>query len=235
MKKYLILTMFSVAIFICDNSFATLYHFTINGDDLMSASILTGDHTSDDPYQIGYRKLTVYERNTLIGEYYSDTAHPNFASNFYEDDDGDGEYDWYLVDFTIQGTSDTASQRWGQTTNYNPSNISTPSGWTSTYIPSTKSVKFYITSSNYIDGIQVGGGQGTTFEFVADVSNPTLTIWFGGTLNSQKSLTTPYRWMKYQGAITLQGTPVPEPSTLFLFGFALIGLGTLLFNKRLSK
>jgi len=210
---------------------ATPYIFTIDGSELMNIPTpYSGDVTTQNPYPIGTRKMTVHEYgtngDTVTGEYYSDTT-TSHGDPFYNEVNNNDE--WYLIEFNLWGLGGTDAQGWGETVTYTATGLSSPVNWSyETWLPPNPNVlHFHVNTNIYTDGIKFGGGSGLEFKFIADVSSPDLTIWFGGTLNNEGSSNyqTNYKWIKYQGNIQLHGQPVPEPATLYLLGISLLGLG----------
>ncbi len=226
-------------IYVVSPAGATPYVFTIDDNTLASANFYAGDLSTQDPYPIGTRKMTVHEwisgSDQVTGEYYSETGDSDFLNEYWNED-------WWLVEFNLWGFGGDDAERWGETETYTPTNpITVPSKWAYNYmtIMGHSVLHFYLTSNYFWDGgikIREGVTPDVEFKFVADVSDPDLTIWFGGTLNNCQTVAgSTHKWIKYQGNIQLRGTPVPEPSTIILLGFALLGLGTMAFGKGLTR
>ena len=212
---------------------ATLYKFTMTDTALMSYTMYSRDVQNQNPYPLNSRKWTVHEyinnQDQVTGEYYSQNSDISDVAAIINGD-------WFLVEFNLWGIGGRDAAHWGETELYNPTNPTVPNDWAYNFLPvnNLSVLHFYLTTGDYSDGLSYSNQSGLTFSFVADVVDPDLEIWFGGTLNNADSSVTG-KWIKYQGNLMLHGTQVPEPATLFLLGFALIGLGTLAFTRRLSK
>lgn len=202
-----------------------------------------------EPYPLGTRKMTVHKwknnADKVTGEYYSDTAH---ASDFLAEWNRDGKNKaWYMVGFNIWGLGGDEAERWGEDKLYDPEDPTSPKKWSASYGSTYGSLQWSLNIPNRFlgrtnktwkfvrkHGIKLrGGGINHHFSFMANLSDPTLNVWFGGTLMNKKTMTSAkHKWIKYQGNLQLTGTPVPEPGTFLLLGFGLIAIGGLSFCRK---
>ena len=240
MKRNLVnlLLMYGLLTLMCSVAWATPYEFNFTGEDLAYIN------TNASRYDLGSRMLMVYQLDNgsyqMTDKYYSD--------EYNTDTETQQQFDWLrywgLVDFSLDPNNSATAQVWGQNQSFTILSASVNDPWNAWKVEvDNGAYKWYTDDLKYAVGFGIPPNfhafyenKNIKFSFIADVSNPNLIAWFGSTLNNPGSLNSPYKTMKYEGAMELQGNPVgasvPEPATLVLLGISLTGL---LFAKREKK
>ena len=234
-------------------AWSSSYRFSFTGSDLTSFYRYSGDVTTLDPYPIGTRKMTLFSYDSATGSY-------DVKGEYYSDLDDRREYNrelhrrgakaWYITGFNIWGIGGDAAERWGEDELYTATSPTSSNGWSSFFFSDGTLGWNMDTPTDWNDyddqskwlfiknhAIKLnGGGAGFNFSFVADVTDPDLTIWFGGTAINKLTLTQDkHKYIKYQGNTQLTGTPVPIPGTLALLGAGLVSMGVLTSFRRRKR
>ncbi len=234
-------------------AWAATYHFSFTGSELTSFYRYSGDVTTFDPYPVGTRKMTLFSYNSVTssydvtGEYYSDWTDRH---QYDEELERAGEETWYITGLNTWGLGGAAVEKWGEDELFTATNPTSPNGWSQVFFPdgtlgwnmdTPTDWESYDDQSKWLfiknHAIKLGGGgAGFNFSFVADVTDPNLTMWFGATAINKLTLTRDnHKYIKYQGNLQVTGTPVPVPGTLPLLGAGLVFMGVLTFYRKREK